>query len=394
MLTDSAIDRPDDVERSAAAPPVILTLIRHGETTANLARLLQGVADSPLTVFGQAQVDALASAFASTLDPLATPLEAQETPSRAAKAGASRLDLPPPTLVVCSPVGRARKTAEAVYKACGGVAPAETLVDASSDDMARTARLLDAHRRPPTRDGLRLIVDPGLAERDFGPYESTRNRQHVAGFERGRGKGEDKAAFKARVRSVGREWIEAATALSQQLRQDTRVDDIDGVAGAQTAAAAAAAATPHLVLVSHGMWISSFLNLHPPTTLRRVPGQPDFLPFAHNTGIFSLSVEAAEAGGVARAKTTLFKANDVQHLANVKRQRGGIGRVAHDERQTKLQGFFAPLGTKRRAEEPVAASASVPGEASGPVATEGSNKKRAAAPVVAEAIEGQIEEGS
>lgn len=56
----------------------ILTLIRHGETTGNLNRLLQGVTDSPLTVFGQAQVDALARTWATTI----TQQEAQDLKSR------------------------------------------------------------------------------------------------------------------------------------------------------------------------------------------------------------------------------------------------------------------------------------------------------------------------
>ena len=56
----------------------ILTLIRHGETTGNLNRLLQGVTDSPLTVFGQAQVDALGRTWATTI----TQQEAQDLKSR------------------------------------------------------------------------------------------------------------------------------------------------------------------------------------------------------------------------------------------------------------------------------------------------------------------------
>ena len=43
----------------------------------------------------------------------------------------------------------------------------------------------------------------------------------------------------------------------------------------------------------------------------------------------------------ARPITDLFRANDVRHLANVRRQKGGIGRGAFDSKQTKISSFFA-----------------------------------------------------
>ncbi|KAN0061408.1 hypothetical protein ACQY0O_006255 [Thecaphora frezii] len=342
MITPTPTDlaQPPLTYIDASPVPVVLTLIRHGETTANVARLLQGVADSPLTVHGQAQVQALAAAFATTLPSRQDGDGAERASTARPQPGPSRLDLPPPTLIVCSPVGRARKTAEAIYRACDGSTDAETLQSGPSAP-ARTSTLLASHGNG---SGLRLWMDPGLAERDFGALESTRNHAHVAGFERGQGKGENRASFRARVQRVGKEYLEAAATLATGARNAV------GSATPQPSPPSTQQ-RPHLVLVSHGMWIASFLAQHPPTAMDQVSDQPSYLALAANTGIFSLRVEASapsEAG--VRVRTTLVKSNDTQHLAHVKRQRGGIGRVAHDERQTKLQGFFQPAPKRRKTE--------------------------------------------
>ena len=294
----------------------ILTLIRHAETTGNLNRLLQGVTDSPVTVFGQAQIEALARTWATTLP------TAREEGSKA-DGVVSSLDLPPPTLIVCSPIGRARKTAEAVHRACSCEPhPDASILEAalSEGSPTRTHIADEQHKQP----GLRLVVDAGLAEKDFGWKESTRGGMHVAGYPKGQGAGESRAAFLSRVHRVGADWLSAASALASS-SEDT---------------------IPHIVLVSHGMWISTFLSAHPPTTITQVSAQPGFLPFAANTGMFSLKVLPSPDKDETRAgnksiTTELFRANDVRHLAHVKRQKGGIGRGAFDNRQTKLSSFFA-----------------------------------------------------
>lgn len=300
----------------------ILTLIRHAETTGNLNRLLQGVTDSPVTVFGQAQIDALARTWSSTLSVAAEGVSFDETNDKG--PAISKLDLPPPTLIVCSPIGRARKTAEAVHRACtpdqghsAGIFEG-AIADGSRQSLAKERF---------SQSGLALIVDPGLAEKDFGWKESTRGGVHVAGYPKGHGNGESRAEFATRVHKVGLEWLNAASAL----------------ASASTEAKSTTTSTPHIVLVSHGMWISTFLSAHPPTIISQVSGQPGFLPFAANTGMFSLKVQPCdkEAATSIRPVTELFRANDIRHLQHVKRQKGGIGRGAFDSRQTKLSSFFA-----------------------------------------------------
>ncbi|SPO29382.1 uncharacterized protein UTRI_04889_B [Ustilago trichophora] len=290
----------------------ILTLIRHAETTGNLNRLLQGITDSPVTVFGQAQIDALARTWATTV-------------ADDGKQSSPKLDLPPPTLIVCSPIGRARKTAEAVHRACiSAPHPNAGVFEDVLKDGASTRSHIAAERH--TQAGMALVVDPGLAEKDFGWKESTRGGVHVAGYPKGHGAGESRSDFLQRVHKVGADWLYAASSLAST-----------------TSNAGNGETVPHIVLVSHGMWISTFLSAHPPTSITQVSGQPGFLPFAANTGMFCLkvqpSVEEVNKHEI-RPITELFRANDIRHLANVKRQKGGIGRGAFDAKQLKLSSFF------------------------------------------------------
>lgn len=298
----------------------ILTLIRHAETTGNLNRLLQGVTDSPVTVFGQAQIEALAQTWATTI-PTSAPQQATK-----GNQSVSKLDLPPPTLIVCSPIGRARKTAEAIHRASTRTpySDAGAVVEDAFKDGSTTRCSLAADQL--SRPGLALVVDSGLAEKDFGWKESTRGGVHVAGYPKGSGSGESRADFLRRVHNVGAEWLSIAAHLASSATDPLK----DG-------------AIPHIVLVSHGMWISTFLSAHPPTSITQESGQPGFLPFAANTGMFSLRVTSSpkiyELNG--KPDTVLFRSNDIRHLANVKRQKGGIGRGAFDNKQTKLSSFFA-----------------------------------------------------
>lgn len=319
----------------------ILTLIRHGETTGNLNRLLQGVTDSPLTVFGQAQVDALARTWATTVRETASQECVVNVHTPKKESPISTLDLPPPTLIVCSPIGRARKTAQAIHRACvsqganDGEVLEDLFVDASSSPPSSR---LDVASTYSPRLGLSLVVDKGLAEKDFGWKESTRGGVHVAGFPKGHGAGESRLDFTSKVKKVGLEWLQAASHLTSSPpgTEETK--------------------TPHIVLVSHGMWISTFLSVLPPTVITQTSGQPGFLPFAANTGMFSLrvkprSLDHGAASALQRPETELFRANDVRHLEHVKRQKGGIGRGAFDTKQTKLSSFFATPKTQSDTEQ-------------------------------------------
>ncbi|CAN1487520.1 phoE Broad specificity phosphatase PhoE and related phosphatases [Caulobacteraceae bacterium] len=74
-----------------------LYLVRHGQTEFNLARRYQGALDSPLTTLGVQQAGQM-GALLATLVPAGTPM-------------------------VCSPLGRARRTAEIIAQTAGLAAP-------------------------------------------------------------------------------------------------------------------------------------------------------------------------------------------------------------------------------------------------------------------------------
>lgn len=78
--------------------PTLLTLVRHGQTTGNVRKLLSGVSDDPLTSFGRRQAAAMGAAL-----------------------GALILDgtLPPVHALYVSPLQRARHTAEALATPLG-----------------------------------------------------------------------------------------------------------------------------------------------------------------------------------------------------------------------------------------------------------------------------------
>lgn len=74
-----------------------LYLVRHGQTEFNIARRYQGALDSPLTAMGAQQAGRM-GALLATLVPAGTPM-------------------------VCSPLGRARHTAEIIMRTAGLAAP-------------------------------------------------------------------------------------------------------------------------------------------------------------------------------------------------------------------------------------------------------------------------------
>ncbi|MDQ6908415.1 MAG: histidine phosphatase family protein [Chloroflexota bacterium] len=78
--------------------PTLLTLVRHGQTTGNVRKLLSGVSDDPLTGFGRRQAAAMGKALSALI-----------------------LDgtLPPVHALYVSPLQRARHTAEALAQPLG-----------------------------------------------------------------------------------------------------------------------------------------------------------------------------------------------------------------------------------------------------------------------------------
>lgn len=349
--SDIAFDTGDDGMRRQKRP--LLTLVRHPETVANVAHVLQGSTDSPLSVHGQAQLDALCRAVkrahaagkgaTTSLTTTRQPVE----PCTLAKAPFSPLTQPgaPPTHILVSPLGRTMQLGEGLGRALhearavvsegcesgeekdpGGDSPVNC--EAIEDGRGSNAGKADQHQAS------LLIVRPDLAERNFGSGEGTRRGTHVAGFPRAQGPREDSARWAQRVRK------EAFYIFS--LLQPRKAGSADH--GRQS--------TPHVVVVTHGLWIGEFCAIFLPRDER--------LSFMGNTSILSLVCDVSSAtpskervhstssqASAAPPRLSILCASDASHLAGVKRQRGGIGSSASDKRQRTLQTMWSPSRSQR-----------------------------------------------
>ncbi|KAK0564289.1 hypothetical protein OC844_001785 [Tilletia horrida] len=199
----------------------LLTIVRHGETEANVAHVLQGQTDSALTVRGQAQVLALGKQWRASSSSSSGQREEEVAMRRCWCANG----LPLPSAVVSSPTGRARKTACSIVlgtqrdpsKSGGGEEEAsfdETneirpVVPTTSLSASSSTRTLPAASPKETQ---LLLLDPLLMEQDFGTLEGTRRRLRVPGFPLPDAsmRGESREAFARRVRRVGQMWLDAA----------------------------------------------------------------------------------------------------------------------------------------------------------------------------------------
>ena len=395
---------PSSSTSAVAGLRAYITLIRHGESMANVAHILQGQSDSPLTVYGTAQIEALGKYWRSQHEPAAGEQSgALPASSLSPLRKFPRTKAGPCSLLVASPVGRANKTADAIARnvidETYGVSKKADFVkgkETSILDPDFEATLLEeiistsdsfasssgngssgesAKRRKPA-----YFLDRGLAERDFGHLESTKGGSAPAGYVRGTGAGESKLKFEERVRLVGSKWICLAWKAAKERR--SRAEQLSGGGSSleNPFATVGKDGKPpadtekrdrgpdvHIILVSHGLWISTFFFLFL---------GPDSKPaFAANTGQFTIELsEGARAGDLdgfftssktavaapdptpksastrsssALPRIRMIITNELQHLSGVKRQRGGIGRLPEDGRQPKLSSFFGASPSKK-----------------------------------------------
>ncbi|CAD6890556.1 unnamed protein product [Tilletia controversa] len=412
----------------------LLTIVRHGETEANVAHVLQGQTDSLLTPRGQAQVLALGKRWRindGNIDRNATTSTSTSAESLTSQTCVN--GLPVPRIIVSSPTGRARTTASSIFLGVQShLSPKETkdpsfseggeLIQAAmvpvqslTSDYDRSS-LPDSSSTPPT-----LLLDPLLMEKDFGNLEGTRRRVHVPGFASPSPtmRGESHDAFAGRIRDVGRQWLTAVGMGDAVNRYGTPIQGKQKKVGSETSAdgtqssdAASikkameeadrlaahmqgdeqageqerdsdprsakrkriersadkpqapapnapssstatalgtaqetvtttepradldASSPPHLVIVTHGLVISTFLNYFQPASDR--PSTPtSSYPFASNTGYFTLGIRPtnrlAKTGsgsvGLSQPKAPaqelfLLRTNDTAHLAGL----GGLSR--------------------------------------------------------------------
>lgn len=333
----------------AAQPIALLTLVRHAESIANAKRVLQGVCDAPLSPKGVMQLDKLRAAWSPETD----------------SDWENSLDLPKPSLIVTSPIGRAKKTAAAIARGCG-------MQDLTEEDST-------TFRTPPCEPPFVIrhnvvYIDSGLSERNFGRSECTKEKKAVPGFARlpqsELGRAETDREFYARVAKAGQKWLDwlrefahrdqPQSKISEkkidkeevQQRKMTETAKMDGSEdekeekngmkneehpttdikdqkikrglesvqhtndtflgneGHATNNQALSSSTdvfPHLVLVSHGLWINAFLRTYLPSICH---GAKSYYIRSNNTGMFTVGLY----GELANTRLQLLRDNDTRHL--------------------------------------------------------------------------------
>ncbi|KAK4540646.1 hypothetical protein LTR36_008977 [Oleoguttula mirabilis] len=327
-----------------------LYLIRHGETVDNVAGLYAGVRDSALTNHGVDQARRLGEYFA--------------------KDGVKL------THIFASPLSRASKTAEAVRTA--------QPQPASDGDNAQTK-------------SLKFVRVPQLIEQDFGYYEGkpfyTRSDPKKTGRESHLEKHKSDPGF-----------VDVESKESMAKRADAFLDQhLMPLFDEEPAGTAAAAMVSHGILLSNlwrrlllrlprksltiapeitasngtlvlehlGGWSNTgYLELFmskdsavsepasaPVPSLQaaseEVASLPTPIPLPGDREGAAVSLAAGPPGGSKPSEpakagprvlhgwsTTILAIDSKQHLVSLKRQRGGIGRLAHDEGQKKLDVFF------------------------------------------------------
>lgn len=311
-------------------------LIRHGETVDNVAGLYAGVRDSALTVHGVEQARRLGEHFATN--------------------GVKF------THIFASPLTRAFKTAQAVSRA------------------------------QPRLDGdtaaVEIVQAPNLIEQNFGYYEGkafhARSDPKKTGREVHREQHKDEPGF-----------VDVESKESMNKRADVFLDE-----HVMPLFEKASACEKHVVaIVSHGMLLSHLwrrilrrlppktVSINPEVTSARGSIVLEHLGGWSNTGYLELSLSqegAAVATVTESTETTLDSTSAASsvacgtteqhassstdftgtittttssrvlsgwslliqgidrkdHLVGLKRQRGGIGRTAHDDKQQKIHSFF------------------------------------------------------
>ncbi|KAK0327879.1 hypothetical protein LTR82_001397 [Friedmanniomyces endolithicus] len=319
-------------------------LIRHGETVDNVAGLYAGVRDSALTIHGLEQARRLGEHFAKS----------------------NNVHL---THIFASPLSRAYKTAEALLKA-------------QKHGAAEKSQAVDM---------LAIVKVPDLIEQDFRYYEGrpfyARSEAKKSGREAHYDRHKDDPDF-VDVESKESMSKRADAFLDEHfmpLLDDQAADDSLEVAAAVTSeefdgCGDVTAARGSIVLEHLGGWSntgylelamskdSGFTNLAAvsreaaqtaevsdtptcPTPMSPTPIDTEkkamITPDRTSAATSSLSRKASTAHSptaslrtLAGWSTHILAVDSKAHLSGLKRQRGGIGRLAHDEGQQKMTGFF------------------------------------------------------
>ncbi|ODQ52144.1 phosphoglycerate mutase-like protein [Saitoella complicata NRRL Y-17804] len=262
-----------------------LSIIRHAESTGNVAHLLQGRTDAPLTVYGHQQAASLASN--------------------------SIFSEYPPTKVFASPLQRARHTAEALV---AGLKIADRKV--GRDIM-----------------GLEMILDRGLVERDLGRRENTswKMAKKLPPAEPDNLGGEHKETFKRRVRRCVEQYLRLARELVDRGEENVHI-----------------VVVTHGLFLTEYLWqvehlVSNYCGTNPQGILCDIP------PAANaSIWTYELEFPAPSMGRNDwrfAAQMSPARMNNTSHWSGrLERQRGGLGSMAYDKRQKTLDGVFRKGG--------------------------------------------------
>ncbi|KAJ6508729.1 phosphoglycerate mutase-like protein [Mycena sanguinolenta] len=262
------------------------TFVRHGESVDNLRAVWAGWADATLTNHGIKQAQAVGASLSATQF----------------------------TAIYSSPLKRSCMTAEAIQQKQVGLPPLVTT------PLLREQNFGIAEGKPSTA---KRIPDIPLAEQfDRGLYPRALNRSEKFP------EGESLDDVQDRAKRC---WAEV---LLPYVQEKAREDNDHPI---------------HVAVISHGVFIKEALR-----ALAKYDRSADFsacdYQFLRNTAWARAVVEMKT---FPKGEDRVFSPNDLlleriqlthfnqyEHLATVTRQKGGIGREAHDIRQKDIRGFF------------------------------------------------------
>lgn len=319
---------------SSSAGPVVLgrlILLRHPNTEANAAGVLQGSTDSPLSEHGERQQDRLCTLLEQDVED-GGGWEVHDLPMMIAHSPLERCARL--ARRVGEVVGRRRERERERQRVRGFGAEVVEPIQAEEaahrelgSNTASTSISSSINTAPP------LYPSIDLQEKDFGPLECTRRGIHAGpSFPRpsATAKRESKEQFTNRVRRSMRLWIGKLVRTSPPK---------EGV-------------PPTLLIVTHGLFISTALRILAPQAGPGMAADAP-IPFAENTGMYLLEVvgarpknvdgDAAATAGSGTLTLRLIRANWTPHLAGLTRpRRGGLAAAAADSKQRRLDAFFSP----------------------------------------------------
>lgn len=382
MASSSSSSRPwpssssSGSSTASSSRPILgrLILLRHPNTEANAAGILQGSTDSPLTQHGERQLERLCGFFGQDEDG-----KDVEGKQGVVAGGWAAEELP--VMIAHSPLERCARLARRVAGVVQGRREraskeeeerGEQQLGVGDDDdedgshdlppppssppngapPAATSAPTSSPAQPsPSRPPL-LYPSIDLQEKDFGPLECTRRGVHAGPsfpLPPPNAKRETDEQFRSRVRRSMRLWITKLVKRGREEREEWELEQMapgTGVAGAEDPPT-----PPTLLVVTHGMFISTALRLFQPSISPNSPNLSVDTPvsFADNTGMFLLEVAASGADAGAWS-LRLVRANWTPHLVGLTRpskKAAGLMAAGADRRQRKLDGFFGAAAGKQ-----------------------------------------------